>query len=199
MSAAGSSSVLASAPIDTTPIRARIERLTDDLVASFPKPESLTAEERRMIANASGFLFETSNGDSIYHALQARVSRRFRRGIAVNALYTFGKSIDNSSTFGGAGNTVAQDANDLRAERDHAGAVGEEGDALCAGTAEDDENLVDLDVSQSPRHGPLQQSGPGRAHHNRKGPRAYRLLAKGELGQVHPCSTESSSGLAGLH
>jgi len=77
----------------------------------------LTAEERRQIANASGFIYESSNGDSIYHALQARVARRFRRGIAVNALYTFGKSIDNSSTFGGAGNTVAQDANDLRAER----------------------------------------------------------------------------------
>jgi hypothetical protein len=77
----------------------------------------LTAEERRQIANASGFIYETSNGDSIYHAMQARVARRFRRGLAVNALYTFGKSIDNSSTFGGAGNTVAQDATDLRAER----------------------------------------------------------------------------------
>lgn len=49
MSAASSSSVLASAPVDTTPIRARIERLTDDLLASFPKPESLTAAERRAI------------------------------------------------------------------------------------------------------------------------------------------------------
>ena len=49
MSAASSSSVLASAPVDTTPIRARIERLTDDLLTSFPKPESLTAEERRAI------------------------------------------------------------------------------------------------------------------------------------------------------
>jgi hypothetical protein len=77
----------------------------------------LTAEERRQIGNATGFTYEASEGDSIYHALQVRLSRRMRRGLGFNALYTFGKSIDNSSTFGGAGNTVAQDANDLRAER----------------------------------------------------------------------------------
>jgi hypothetical protein len=77
----------------------------------------LTAEERRQIGNATGFTYEASEGDSIYHALQIRVMRRMRRGLGFNALYTFGKSIDNSSTFGGAGNTVAQNANDLRAER----------------------------------------------------------------------------------
>ena len=77
----------------------------------------LTAEQRRQIDNATGFTYEASEGDSIYHALQIRVIRRMRRGLGFNAIYTFGKSIDNSSTFGGAGNTVAQDANDLRAER----------------------------------------------------------------------------------
>jgi hypothetical protein len=77
----------------------------------------LTAEQRRQIANATGFTYEASEGDSIYHALQIRVIRRMRRGLGFNAIYTFGKSIDNSSTFGGAGNTVAQDANNLRAER----------------------------------------------------------------------------------
>jgi hypothetical protein len=77
----------------------------------------LTAEQRRQIDNATGFTYEASEGDSIYHALQIRVIRRMRRGLGFNAIYIFGKSIDNSSTFGGAGNTVAQDANDLRAER----------------------------------------------------------------------------------
>ena len=76
----------------------------------------LTAEQRRQIGNAVGFTFDTSNGNSIYHAAQARLSRRFRRGISGNLLYTFSKSIDNASTFGG-GNVVAQDANNLRAER----------------------------------------------------------------------------------
>ena len=43
--------------------------------------------------------------------------RRFRRGISINSTYTFSKSIDNSSTFGGVGNTVAQNAYDISAER----------------------------------------------------------------------------------
>lgn len=77
----------------------------------------LTAEQRRQIGNAVGFTFDSSNGNSIYHAAQARLSRRSRRGLSANLLYTFSKSIDNASTFGGGGNVVAQDANDLRAER----------------------------------------------------------------------------------
>jgi hypothetical protein len=49
--------------------------------------------------------------------MQFRLIRRFRRGISLNATYTFSKSIDNSSTFGGVGNTVAQNAYDISAER----------------------------------------------------------------------------------
>jgi hypothetical protein len=64
-----------------------------------------------------GFTFEQSNGDSISHAAQVRVTRRFQRGIGVYALYTFAKSIDNASTIGGGGATVAQNAYDLSAER----------------------------------------------------------------------------------
>ncbi|MDQ2948748.1 MAG: TonB-dependent receptor, partial [Acidobacteriota bacterium] len=82
-----------------------------------PPGSPLTAEQRRQIGNAVGFTFENSNGDSIYHALQVRLNRRFRKGMSFQSFYTFAKSIDNSSTFGGAGNTVAQDNNDLRAER----------------------------------------------------------------------------------
>ncbi|MGA2598573.1 MAG: TonB-dependent receptor [Bryobacteraceae bacterium] len=71
----------------------------------------------RQISDATGFTYETSNANSIYNALQVRVIRRFHRGISVNGTYTFSKSIDNSSTFGGAGNTVAQNPNDIGAER----------------------------------------------------------------------------------
>src|SRR5208283_4263322 len=71
----------------------------------------------RQISDATGFTYETSNANSIYNALQVRVIRRFHRGISVNGTYTFSKSIDNSSTFGGAGNTVAQNPNDISAER----------------------------------------------------------------------------------
>ena len=77
----------------------------------------LTAEQRRQIGNAVGFTFDSSEGNSIYHAAQVRFSRRFSRGISGNAFYTFGKSIDNASSLGGAGGVVAQNDKDLRAER----------------------------------------------------------------------------------
>jgi hypothetical protein len=63
------------------------------------------------------YTYDSSVGDSIYHAAQVRLQRRFRHGISMYALYTFSKSIDDSSTFGGAGNTVAQNWLDLAAER----------------------------------------------------------------------------------
>lgn len=77
----------------------------------------LTAEQRRQIGNAVGFTFDSSEGNSIYHAAQVRFSRRFSRGISGSANYTFSKSIDNASSLGGAGGVVAQNDKDLRAER----------------------------------------------------------------------------------
>lgn len=77
----------------------------------------LTAEQRRQIGNAVGFTFETSSGNSIYHGLQVRLVRRFQKGLSGNLLYTWSKSIDNVSTYGGGGVTVAQNDKDLRAER----------------------------------------------------------------------------------
>jgi outer membrane receptor protein involved in Fe transport len=77
----------------------------------------LTSEQRLAIGNAVGFIYDTPVGNSIYHAAQARLNRRFRRGISFNLQYTFAKSIDDSSTLGGAGNTVAQNFYNLSAER----------------------------------------------------------------------------------
>ncbi|HEU0123801.1 MAG TPA: TonB-dependent receptor [Bryobacteraceae bacterium] len=77
----------------------------------------LSAEDRRRIGNAVGFTFESAEGNSIYHAAQVRLTRRFAKNVSFNAFYTFGKSIDNASSFGGGGGTVAQDDTDLRAER----------------------------------------------------------------------------------
>lgn len=82
-----------------------------------PPGSPLTAEQRLSIGNATGFIYDTPVGNSIYHAGQARLTRRFRRGISFNLLYTYAKSIDDSSTLGGAGNTVAQNFYDLSAER----------------------------------------------------------------------------------
>jgi hypothetical protein len=69
------------------------------------------------IANATGFVYDTWNGESIYHAATARFTRRFSKGISTNLLYTFSKSIDDASSIGGGGTVYAQNANDLSAER----------------------------------------------------------------------------------
>lgn len=80
-------------------------------------PESLTPEQRTQLGNAVGFTYNSSAGNSIFNALQVRVQQRFRGGISWMFHYTYSRSIDDSSTFGGVGNTVAQNWLDLAAER----------------------------------------------------------------------------------
>ena len=77
----------------------------------------LTSEQRLAIGNATGFTYDSSDGNSILHSGQVRLNRRFRNNFSGNLQYTFAKSIDNSTTFGGAGNSVAQDDRNLAAER----------------------------------------------------------------------------------
>jgi hypothetical protein len=77
----------------------------------------LTSQQSLPIANAQQFIYDSSWGNSIYHAGQVRLMRRFARNMSFNVLYTYSKSIDDSSTFGGVGNVVAQNAFDLSAER----------------------------------------------------------------------------------
>ena len=78
---------------------------------------ALGLAQRAQLGNAVGFTFDSAVGVSIYNALQTRLQRRYRNGISMAATYTFSKSIDDSSTFGGAGNTVAQNWLNLAAER----------------------------------------------------------------------------------
>jgi hypothetical protein len=68
----------------------------------------------------SGIAFPVAN--SIYHAFQLRVEKRFSRGIQFLGTYTFSKSIDDSSvTHGGltwlGGETSLQDPNNYAIER----------------------------------------------------------------------------------
>jgi hypothetical protein len=77
----------------------------------------LTAEERRRIEGAVGFTYDTTEGNSIFHALQLRLNRRMRRGLSWNAFYTWSKSIDNASSIGGTGSLVVQNERDFSAER----------------------------------------------------------------------------------
>ncbi len=96
--------------LGTKGTRLDVQRLPNRSAPGSP----LTAEQRRLIGNAVGFTFDGSDGNSIYHAAQVRMSRRFRRGLSGFLMYTFGKSIDDVSAFGGG---VVQNDKDLRAER----------------------------------------------------------------------------------
>jgi hypothetical protein len=72
---------------------------------------------RNQLGNALAFTYDESVGDSIFHSGHLRLVRRFNRGLSINAFYQYAKSIDDSSTFGGAGNTTAQNWLDISAER----------------------------------------------------------------------------------
>ena len=77
----------------------------------------LTAAQRLQIGNATGFTYETSQGSSIMHMGQVRVTRRLTRGLSSTVTYALQKSIDNASSFGGGGGAVAQNDDNLRLER----------------------------------------------------------------------------------
>jgi hypothetical protein len=99
--------------LGTKGTRLDVQRLPNQAPPGSPAD----SEDRRPIPYSVGFTWDSSDGNSIYHAGQARLMRRFRRGISFHALYTFGKSIDNVSSFGGGQAVVAQDPFDLTAER----------------------------------------------------------------------------------
>lgn len=82
-----------------------------------PPGTALTVAQRNQLGNAVGFTFDQSLGNSIFHSGHLRLNRRFNHGISMNLFYQYAKSIDNSSTFGGTGNTVAQNWLNLSAER----------------------------------------------------------------------------------
>ncbi len=68
----------------------------------------------------SGYVYETSNGNSNYNAASAQLQHRFHNGFLANATYVFSKAIDDAQTLGGrgaAGSAYAQNWLDLSAER----------------------------------------------------------------------------------
>ena len=76
-------------------------------------------------ANNTAFLHTdsfTAVGSSIYHALQANITKRLSHGLFVQAAYTWGHAIDNSTdplvpTAGGGGQTFPRNSLNLAAER----------------------------------------------------------------------------------
>jgi trimeric autotransporter adhesin len=51
----------------------------------------------------SGFIYETTGGNSIRQSGQLQLRRRLRAGFAASLLYTYSKSIDDDATLGGQG------------------------------------------------------------------------------------------------
>ena len=84
-----------------------------------PAPGSGDVEERRPYPGFSNIFFAESTGNSNYHSLQAMVNRPLRRGVALLASYTFGKSIDDTSAFLGnrADKNFPQNSRDFRSQR----------------------------------------------------------------------------------
>jgi hypothetical protein len=84
-------------------------------VATAPNRTSLGTAR---IPNVISYVWETSQGNSIFHSGVLQVRRRFSRGMQVNGTYTYAKFIDDVSSFiGGSGGGVVQDAFNLHAER----------------------------------------------------------------------------------
>ena len=75
-------------------------------------------QANRIDPTATGFTFDQSGANSIYNALQVRVVHRFTHGLMLQGIYTYGKSLDDSSSVGGAGGsgTVEQQDGNLHAE-----------------------------------------------------------------------------------
>jgi hypothetical protein len=69
------------------------------------------------IAGVAPFIWESSEGDSIMHAVTFRVRKRLTNGVAAGASYTLSRSIDDASSIGGGVGVVAQNDQDLAAER----------------------------------------------------------------------------------
>ena len=81
---------------------------SEDPCAQTPKPSYCAP---------SGFLVETSNGNSTRESAAIQLRRRLRSGFTASGTYTFSKSIDDAGLGGGTGGLVAQNWLDLSAER----------------------------------------------------------------------------------
>ncbi|HLW97678.1 MAG TPA: carboxypeptidase regulatory-like domain-containing protein [Candidatus Acidoferrales bacterium] len=78
----------------------------------FTAPNVLSANslalQRLPIPQNLAFTYDTSGANSEYNGMQARLQKRMRNGFTFTALYTFSKSIDDSSSIGGSSGTLVQ-------------------------------------------------------------------------------------------
>jgi trimeric autotransporter adhesin len=69
------------------------------------------------------FTFEDSLGYQRSNALAVNLRQRMKKGISLQATYTFAHSIDDASSVGGSGNSIAQDDQNLGAEESNSSFV----------------------------------------------------------------------------
>ncbi|HXA49750.1 MAG TPA: hypothetical protein VNV86_05580 [Candidatus Acidoferrum sp.] len=64
-----------------------------------------------------------NDGNSIYHSLQAKLERRWKNGLLVQAAYTWSKLIDDIDGSSRANGAPSQDVYNLRADRGIGGTI----------------------------------------------------------------------------
>jgi hypothetical protein len=95
--------------LDVTYTGVKGTHLDTDIIPNQAAPGSaVNAVQRRPIADAGAFLYDTSWGNSNYQGLSMRLNRRFTHGVSWYATYTFSKSIDDASAVGSIGSSAAE-------------------------------------------------------------------------------------------
>ena len=84
---------------------------------SGSKGTHLDVERAITTPDAQPFIYESSAGNSVLHAMSARVRKRMSSGVGFSGSYVFSKSIDDASSIGLGGTIVAQDPFDIAADR----------------------------------------------------------------------------------
>jgi hypothetical protein len=84
-----------------------------------PLPGPGNPQENRPQPRFGGIFFSETGANSSYHSLQLNLNRRLARGVSVLASYTYGKSIDDTSSFitSGPDKNFPQNSRNYRAER----------------------------------------------------------------------------------
>jgi len=84
-----------------------------------PLPGAGSAQANRPLPRFGGIFFIETGANSNYHSLQLNVNRRLARGVSLLGSYTFGKSIDDASSFLGSGpdRNFPQNSRNYAAER----------------------------------------------------------------------------------
>jgi trimeric autotransporter adhesin len=81
------------------------------------KGTRLDTERALLITGQQPFTYESSEGNSVFHAGSIRFRKRLAKGIGLSATYIYSKSIDDASSIGGGGVVVAQNPFDISADR----------------------------------------------------------------------------------